>query len=184
MLPQQATARLRALATGTTPADALTLFDALPAVDLAEVIGSWRGSELPTGHPFGGALERVGWHGKRFRGADEADPLVMDGRGKQFLLNPRFVPMGLVARLGPLLRVRPAQSIIRAALPLLSTAKPRARLRMVEYRGVVTATMCYDALPIHDHFRRVDDDTVLGAMDLRGVEPAFLFVLYREGHPT
>src|SRR3712207_9049495 len=35
-----------------------------------------------------------------------------------------------------------------------------ATLRMVEFRGVVTATMVYDRHPIFDHFRRVADDTV------------------------
>ena len=60
------------------------------------------------------------------------------------------------------------------------TGRPAARLRMVEYRGVVTGTMIYDALPINDHFRAVDDDTLLGAMDLRGLPDPFLFVLRRE----
>jgi hypothetical protein len=50
---------------------------------------------------------------------------------------------------------------------------------MTEFRGVVTATMCYDALPIHDAFRRIDDDTRLGVMDLRGAPP-FVFVLERD----
>jgi hypothetical protein len=49
---------------------------------------------------------------------------------------------------------------------------------MIEHRGVVTATMSYDALPINDHFRRVDDATLLGVMDLRGAPP-FFFVLRR-----
>ena len=51
---------------------------------------------------------------------------------------------------------------------------------MTEYRGVVSATMCYDDLPIHDVFRLVDDDTVLGLMDLRGLEQPFVFFLRRE----
>jgi len=51
---------------------------------------------------------------------------------------------------------------------------------MTEYRGVVTATTCYDSQPIHDAFRRVDEDTVLGAMDLRGSPHPFLFVLTRD----
>ena len=65
-------------------------------------------------------------------------------------------------------------------MPLLSTKRPAARLRMVEYRGVVTGTMIYDALPINDHFRAVDEDTLLGAMDFRGMESPFMFVLRRE----
>jgi hypothetical protein len=45
---------------------------------------------------------------------------------------------------------------------------------------VVTATMSYDALPINDVFRKVDNDTVLGAMDLRGLQMPLMFVLRRE----
>jgi len=51
---------------------------------------------------------------------------------------------------------------------------------MTEYRGVVSATMIYEALPINDLFRRVDRDTVIGAMDMRGHAAPFLFVLRRE----
>jgi hypothetical protein len=51
---------------------------------------------------------------------------------------------------------------------------------MTEYRGVVSATMSYDDLPVHDVFRAVDGDTVVGAMDLRGLEQPFLFFLRRE----
>ena len=35
-------------------------------------------------------------------------------------------------------------------------AYPLARLRMTEYRGVVSATMIYDSLPLNDVFRKVD----------------------------
>ena len=38
----------------------------------------------------------------------------------------------------------------------------------------------YDALPINDVFRKVDDDTLVGAMDLRGLEMPFMFVLRRD----
>ena len=51
---------------------------------------------------------------------------------------------------------------------------------MTEYRGIVTATLLYDALPVCDAFRRIDDDTLVGAMDARGLELPFLFVLHRE----
>jgi Domain of unknown function (DUF4334)/GXWXG protein len=40
-----------------------------------------------------------------------------------------------------------------------------ASLWMEEFRGEVTATMVYDGQPVHDHFKRVDDNTVLGIMD-------------------
>ena len=40
-----------------------------------------------------------------------------------------------------------------------------ASLQMVEFRGVISATMIYDGAPIFDHFRKLDDNTVMGVMD-------------------
>jgi len=40
--------------------------------------------------------------------------------------------------------------------------------------------MSYDQLPIIDVFRAVDDDTLVGAMDLRGLAEPYLFTLRRE----
>ncbi|GAC1471441.1 MAG: hypothetical protein PVSMB5_20050 [Ktedonobacteraceae bacterium] len=51
---------------------------------------------------------------------------------------------------------------------------------MVEYRGQVSASMIYDNLPICDAFRRIDHDTLLGIMDLKGVEQPFFFKLRRD----
>ena len=65
-------------------------------------------------------------------------------------------------------------------LRALRTAKPRARLRMVEYRGTVGAAMVYDDIAVIDHFRRLDENTVLGAMDQRGSEQTFFFLLERD----
>jgi len=50
----------------------------------------------------------------------------------------------------------------------------------MEYRGKVSATMIYDYLPINDVFRKVDDNTVLGLMDFKGMPQPFFFVLDRE----
>ena len=71
-------------------------------------------------------------------------------------------------------------SAVLRAPPAALDAVPKARLRLTAYRGFVTATMCYDALPIADVFRKVDDDTLVGAMDLRGLQMPFMFVLRRE----
>jgi len=40
--------------------------------------------------------------------------------------------------------------------------------------------MIYDHLPIMDLFRKVDDNTLLGVMDLKGMQQPFFFVLYRD----
>jgi hypothetical protein len=47
--------------------------------------------------------------------------------------------------------------------------KGEASLWLEEFRGEVTATMVYDGQPVHDHFKVVDDDTVMGIMNGKGV---------------
>lgn len=175
---------LRELEGGTTPDEALSFFDSLPPATVKGMIGAWRGSGFETGHPWDGFLGEIGWHGKRFRSAEGVDPLVFDGKRGRFLLNPGLLPMGLIVRFSSLLHKPVVQRFLRAVLPLLSTSKPQARLRLMEYRGVVSATMCYDGQPINDHFRFVDEDTLVGAMDLRGFNAPLLFVLRREHVPA
>ena len=63
----------------------------------------------------------------------------------------------------------------RAVNPVMGTAS----LRMVEYRGVVTATMVYDRHPIFDSFRAIDARTMMGAMDRKGEPAPLMFVLRR-----
>ena len=176
-----AAARLRHVLRGTTGAAALAFYDTLAPVHVEEMIGSWRGQDLPTGHALDGLLERFHWHGKRFDSPDAAHPLVFAAGGeRKVAINPAFVPLALVVRYRPLLRAPLLPSLFAVLRPLLSTQQPKARLRRMEYRGVVTATMSYDTLPIDDVFRKVDDDTLVGAMDARGLEAPFLFVLRRE----
>lgn len=162
-------------------ASALAWFDTLPAVTIDDLLGAWRGRGVPTGHPLDGLLERFGWHGKRFASADDAHPLVFaKPDGTRFEVDPAFVPMALVARHPRWFARGLVARAFRAGSALVRTTAPRARLRMTEYRGVVSATMIYDALPVNDVFRRVDDDTRLGLMDLRGMAQPFFFTLHRE----
>jgi uncharacterized protein DUF4334/GXWXG protein len=42
-----------------------------------------------------------------------------------------------------------------------------ATLWNIEFRGEVTATMVYDGRPVFDHFKRVDDDTLMGIMNVK-----------------
>ena len=63
----------------------------------------------------------------------------------------------------------------REASPLMG----KASLRVVRYRGVSTATMIYDKHPIFDHFRKIDDDRVLGVMDRKGDRAPLFFHLRR-----
>jgi hypothetical protein len=163
-------------------AEAMALFDALePVDDVGAMLGVWAGSSFPTGHPFDGALEACHWQGKRFDSVEHAHPLVFRTRsGSPVHVNPVWLAPGipLAMRLG-LFKTAGFGRLFQAALPLLATRRSRARLRMTMHRGVSTATLVYDALPILDVFRRADGDTVLGWMDLKGMEQPFFFVLRR-----
>ncbi len=165
---------------GTTP-KILALFDSLPPVSVEILRGRWRGSGLPSEHPMDGLLERFGWYGKEFNGPEDVQPLLCKGRGgKIFGLNPAFVPMGLVSGHVGLFHNPFAEAAFALFARAAGTTRPTARLRMTEFRGVVTATMIYDRLPIQDVFRAVACDVLVGVMDLRGMAQPFFFVLRRE----
>ena len=167
----------------TTTADALALFDAAPAVDADAMIGTWHGAEMPTGHPLDGLLAASGWWGKRFVDAETVHPLLFPTSDRRALwaVNPTlaFGGLGIVTRF-PALRHHKYAGVINSASPLLRTRRPKARLRTTRYRGVDTATMIYDQLPINDVFRKLDDHSVIGAMDLRGSKKPYFFVLTRD----
>jgi hypothetical protein len=44
----------------------------------------------------------------------------------------------------------------------------KASLWMEEFRGEVTATMVYDGMPIHDHFKKIDDNAVIAITNGKG----------------
>ncbi|MGW6054230.1 DUF4334 domain-containing protein [Streptomyces sp. NPDC055189] len=46
-----------------------------------------------------------------------------------------------------------------------TAGRGEASLWNIEFRGEVTATMVYDGMAVFDHFKRVDDTTLLGVMN-------------------
>jgi hypothetical protein len=172
---------LRAHAGGTTADAALAFFDTCPAVQIGEMTGRWRGSGLRTGSPLDGLLEAYGWYGKEFVDAETVHPLLFtDGAGRPRPIDPALIPVTLLRDRARLAHSTAARLVFRGVRPLLTTRTAKARLRAVEHRGVVTAAMVYDALPIIDVFRRVSRDTLLGVMDLRRLPAPFFFVLRRD----
>jgi len=159
--------------------------DALPPVDIPFMLGPWRGETYPSGHPLDGSLKAFHWHGKRFDSAEEVHPLVFSNlAGDLVCLDPRWVGPGLkLSDRFPVPRSTVLGRLFQLLLPLVSTKASGARLRMTSYRSVVSAAMLYDHLPIIDVFRRLDDDTVLGVMDRKGMATPFFFVLRRDS-PT
>ena len=122
------------------------LFDALPAVEPAVMLGDWSGGVFQTGHAGEAQLHQLAWAGKRFNAANDVNPIISaDDKGERYV----------------------------------NDVMGAASLRQVAYRGVVTATMCYDKHPIFDHFRLLDENAVLGVMDRKGEEMPLFFFLRR-----
>ena len=144
-----------------------------------EILGQWHGSEVPTGHPLDGLLAVSGWYGKRFDGVDEVHPLMFGEPGDLYPVNPGSVPMDLLNTLGERMP-RPRIPGVTKAFKLVKTRRHRARLRHVEYRGKVSAAMVYDQIAVIDHFRALDENTLLGAMDLRNSPQPYFFLLERD----
>jgi hypothetical protein len=169
------------IAVGSASTDeALTVFDDLDTIDTDFMIGSWKGAGFPTDHPLDGLLEAYHWYGKRFESPEHVHPLIFTkSNGKRVNVNPALVPI----RAGLLMRAPRTAflgRLFQLCIPLLTTKRSRARLRLTHYRSKASATMIYDDLPINDVFRKVDNNTVLGVMDLKGMEQPFFFVLRRE----
>lgn len=161
-------------------ADALAMYDSLEPVSLDFMLGRWVGEGMHTGHPMDGLLEAYNWYGKEFVDADTVHPLLFtDPNGEIYKVNPGLMPMQLAGRV-PGNKSWPARKAFQLMQPMISTSTSKATLRMTEYRGKTSATMVYDQLPIHDVFRKLDANTVIGVMDCKGMDQPFFFKLTRE----
>jgi hypothetical protein len=137
------------------PVDLDALWAELSPVTVDEILGSWRGGDFSTGHIASTVLEKVRWHGKRFDGPLDAKPLIC--RGEDGELNSNLAAGG----------------------------GGEASLWPIEFRDETTATMVYDAMPVFDHFKRVDADTLMGIMNGKlesafGVKDLYYFWLERD----
>ena len=165
----------------TTPEEALAVFDALPPVRVEEILGPWRGHEVASGHPMDGLLKPLGWHGKTFLDAEAAFPVAFgEPATGLWYLNTALVPFRVTLKLKGFLVSPAGRVLFRLTRPLWRTHSPKARLRMVEHRGVVSAAMIFNDLPIIDCFRKVDATTLFGVMDRRGMAQPYVFILTRD----
>ncbi|MGB3135346.1 MAG: DUF4334 domain-containing protein [Nodosilinea sp.] len=163
-----------------TTESALQIFDALEPVSLAFMIGRWRGSEISSHHPMDGLLEASHWYGKEFIDPETVHPLLfLDSQNRIFKVAPNLVAMKMGLSM-PFFKHDLMRPVIRLMASMSRTESSQARLRMMEYRDRVGATMIYDNLPINDSFRKVDDNTVIGVMDFKPVPQPFFFILQRD----
>ena len=161
--------------------DALNAFDSLPPASLEFMHGQWKGFEIETGHPLEGLLTQSGWYGKIFENNEEVHPLVFFGKENKelYALNPEYLPLEFSQSKTNLLG-----ALINKSRIVLETKESKARLRNVEYRSKVYATMVYDEKPIFDMFAKIDDHRVLGVMDLKGSLHPYFFVLERDDNSS
>ena len=164
------------------PDEALAHFDSLPAYDERDLRGQWRGREVYTDHPLDGVLSKVAWYGKQFDDAERVHPLlVRDSGGVVYPMNPRLIRMPMLTNPPPAPDILSdiAPKLMWLMRPAVRTSTPGARLDTVDYRGVPTVAMHYLDKPVTDVFRKLNDDTVLGLMDYRGMPRPYFFVLRR-----
>jgi hypothetical protein len=165
--------------------EALALFDRSAPVGPAELTGRWRGSGLPTGHPFDGLLEAYGWYGKEVVDAETVHPLLFrDRAGRPRAVDPAHAPLALLRAAPGLARTPLARRGFAVVRPLRYTRRPTARLRPTAHRGAVSAALLYDRLPVVDHLRALPEGRLLGLMDMRGVARPFFFLLEREAQAS
>lgn len=158
--------------------EATLLFDNLEPVSIEFMLDRWKGEELYTGHPTEGNLAGGGWAGKTFENAETVFPAVFftdSSETETFNVEPIII-------VSPEIKTKYQNKTPGEIREVLETQKSSARLRMVEYKGLVSATMIYDDLPVNDIFRKIDDNTVMGVMDAKGDNIPYYFLLTRLGN--
>lgn len=142
-------------AEAATPEELDDLWSRLETVTVEEILGPWRGGDFATGHVASKVLEQVRWHGKVFNGPLDARPLVCRDADGELYSN------------------------------LEAGGGGEASLWEVVFRGEPTATMVYDKMPVLDHFKKVDDATLMGIMNGKldsafGISDLYYFWLERD----
>jgi hypothetical protein len=159
---------------------ALEKFQSLPPIEPREMIGLWTGQSIPSGHPIDGVLENLGWFGKRFTPEMRADPLLFRFDERRLIaVDPARIPLRLALRFHKVGRTRAARNLFPHLLRGLRAKGPVASLKTMSFQGVASAALVYDDQPIVDHFRRMDDRKIIGAMTIQGDDRVYFFELDR-----
>lgn len=159
----------------------IEFYDQLEEIDCAFMYGRWKGYEVITGHPMNGLLAQANWYGKLLIDQETVYPLVLLNTKKTalFFIDPKWLPLNLDFKF-----LKKNAKSLAGGLKLLKTKDSKARLRMTEFRGKISATMIYDEKPIHDVFRKIDENTVLGWMDLKQQPQPYFFILQRDDNSS
>lgn len=166
--------------TFSNEAEGLAFFDRLEPLLPAEMIGLWKGHGVPSGHPLDGVLENLGWYGKRFHADRRADALLFSTGGRRLAaVDPARIPVRFALRFSRWGRSAPARNLFFHLIKSLWARGPVASLQIHAFRGKSSTAMVYDRQPITDHFRRLDEDWLLGVMIIEGDPRPYFFLLER-----
>jgi hypothetical protein len=155
-------------------------FQGLLPVEPHEMIGLWTGRGIPSGHPLDGVLENLGWFGKRFSAQMRVDALLFrQGEKRLVAIDPAWIPLRLALRFHKIGKTRAARNLFSYLLRRLRAKGPVASFKALSFHGVTSAAMIYDMQPIVDHFRKIDDNCVMGAMVIEGDDRIYFFELKR-----
>ncbi|SEN81113.1 protein of unknown function [Terribacillus saccharophilus] len=168
------------LRNGASQSVAFAFYDQLDIVEPEEMIGMWQGEEIVTGHPLEGLLTASGWYGKEFIDEEHVHPLVFKKSNEVlYTISPNWIPFNFLLQSVQNIPNKILSSSMTILRPILKTNKSAARLRKVNHRGKVTSAMIYDNKGIIDVFRKIDENTLLGIMDIKEQLPdkAFFFIL-------
>lgn len=163
---------------------ALEAFRSLPSIEPRDLVGLWRGRGIPSGHPFDGVLENLGWFGKRFTPDMRADALLFHASEQRpVAIDPKWIPLRLALRFHGVGRTHVARNMFSYLQRRLRARGPVASLKTMVFGGVESAAMVYDHQPIVDHLRRIDERRVMGAMTISGDARIYFFELERVDEP-
>nr|WP_250812628.1 GXWXG domain-containing protein [Neorhizobium tomejilense] len=163
----------------------LERFLSLPPIRPSEMIGLWQGRGIPSGHPFDGVLENLGWFGKRFTSELRADALLFrSGQHRLTPIDPARIPLRLALRFHKAGRTRPVKNLFSYLQRGLRAKGPVASLQTMSFHGVTSAAITYDEQPVVDHLRRIDEHRMMGAMVIEGDERIYFFELERVEPPS
>lgn len=137
--------------------------------ELLEIIKSGKECPVSTLMPLFNQLQPVSadfmigsWHGGKF---DGGKPDKINWYGKKFVSREHVEP--LIAQ-------KPDGTIYSY------DGLGMAQLREVAYEGKVSACLIYDKYAMMDYFRKVTDNIVIGAGEIKGQGIALVFHLTRE----
>ena len=163
---------------------ALEEFRSLKPILPREMVGLWKGHGIPTGHPFDGMLENLGWFGKRFTSDMRADALLFRSEDRRLVaVDPKWIPLRMALRFYKIGRTRVARNLFSYLQRRVGASGPVASVKTTVFGGIESAAMVYDDQPIIDYFRRIDAVRVMGAMTITGDERIYFFELSRVEGP-